>query len=136
MRLKYWAFLILLAVVHILFFLTVYLRDWALAIAFYGFGLLLSFYLFRLTVDILAEAIKKRHAYRFVLILVAVSLILTFALASAGNIPMLLGLFAFILLLVALCLARARATLFDIGRGIVSTLVAIGNAVYDFIHFW
>lgn len=33
-------------------------------------------------------------------------------------------------------LGLCLATLFNIGRGIVSTLVAIGNAVYDFIHFW
>jgi len=26
--------------------------------------------------------------------------------------------------------------LFNVGRGVVSTLVVIGNAVYDFIHFW
>ena len=74
MRLKYWAFLIVLAAELILFFLAFYVQESRSAQACFGLGVFLSLFLFVALVDILVEAIKKRRAYRSLVIWLVVSL--------------------------------------------------------------
>lgn len=133
MRLKYWAFLILLTVDLVLWFLAFYdptewlnpPGPWA------GLGLLLTIFVFIAAVDIFVEAIKKRGAYRsFAISITAGSLFLILLGAFLWYVyewnyaPILVGLGVFMLffLLIVAC-----ALSYVIGKNKDSLWDAIGD---------
>lgn len=112
MRLKYWAFLIVLAVDLILLSLAFFSQDEALRVRMGYAWILVSILLFIATVDILVEAIKKRRAYRsFAISITVVSLFLILLGAFLWYVyewdyaPIIVGLgvFMLFLLLIVAC---------------------------------